>query len=145
MALVWKLAFLLATVGMTGFVLRSLRSRNYRLTNPFYTGSMIAGSFTTLELVERAVAGIAPAALLTELVFWLGVAATIPITFAYVVVLRTVSETAGKILDRRVAVTWPLVGAVKPRTTEVCCLGGFDCVSSRWSRGPPALNVSIPL
>ncbi len=97
----------------------------------------MAASFTSLELAERVADGIAPTELATELVFWLGLAATVPITVIYSYVLRAVSDVAVKVLDCQPLLGWPSIIVSLPPAERSFGAGGLDQVWSRWSRGPP--------
>ncbi len=96
----WTLGSLAAIAGLASAVTQSLKRRHHT-TLPLAALAFTLGSgYTALELAERSLNGLDPVSLFGEAVFWIGLAAALPVAFALRASVRTVADLVLQLTDR---------------------------------------------
>lgn len=98
--LAWTLGGLLAILGLGSAVTTSLRRRRHDPLSPALLSLGLGVGYVGLEMGERMLDGYAATALFGEAVFWIGLAAVIPVALLLRASVRTVADLVLQLATR---------------------------------------------
>ena len=136
LAVAWLLAGLAAVAGLTLAVTRSLRARRHHVGSRLLLAGIVAAGYTALEAIERAADGIPVSSLVTEAVFWLGLAAAPIVAVALSAMVRAADDLVRAFIEARTA-EWPAAAPPSLFPTSVVLQPVLLRSESVSRRGPP--------